>query len=66
MLQDVESLTNPEMSSIADNMTKVGYAVVSAGWRSADRLYFKDFRLYTHAAQCCVVARVIDKHHKHP
>ena len=71
---------------VADNMIKVGYAVISASdpsirwvrvsadWRSADRSYFSDFRLYTHAAQSlttiylsnCVVARVIDKHHKHP
>ena len=51
MLQDVESLTNSEMSSIADNMIKVGYAVISADWRSTDRSYFSDFRLYTHAAQ---------------
>ena len=29
MLQDVESLTNSEMS-IADNMIKVGYVVISA------------------------------------
>ena len=36
---------------IADSMTKVGYAVISADWRSADRSYFSDFRLYTHAAQ---------------
>ena len=48
MLQDVESLTNSEMSSIADNMIKVGYAVISADWRSADRSYF---HLYTLAAQ---------------
>ena len=54
---------------IADNTIKVGYAVISADWRS-DRSYCSDFRLYTHAAQrfACqiVVARVIDKHHKHP
>ena len=36
---------------IADNMIKVGYAVISADWRSADRSYYSDFRLYTHAAQ---------------
>ena len=48
---------------IADNMIKVGYAVISASdssircvrvsadWRSADRSYFSDFRLHTHAAQ---------------
>ena len=36
---------------IADNMIKVGYAVISADWRSADRSYLSDFRLYTHAAQ---------------
>ena len=30
MLQDVERLTNSEMSSIADNMIKVEYAVISA------------------------------------
>ena len=46
---------------IADNMIKVGYAVISASYPSiqwvrvsADwRLvkYFSDFRLYTHAAQ---------------
>ena len=36
MLQDVERLTNSEMS-IADNIIKVGYAVISADWRSADR-----------------------------
>ena len=36
---------------IADNMIKVRYAVISADWRSADRSYFSDFRLYTHAAQ---------------
>ena len=36
---------------IADNMIKVGYAAISANWRSADRSYFSDFRLYTHAAQ---------------
>ena len=52
MLQDVESLTHSEMSSIAaDNMIKIGYAVISADWRSADHSYFSDFRLYTHAAQ---------------
>ena len=51
MLQDVESLTDSEMSSIADNMIKVGYAVISADWRSAYRSYFSVFRLYTHAAQ---------------
>ena len=51
MLQDVESLTNSEISSIADNMLKVGYAVISADWRSADRSFFSDFCLYTHAAQ---------------
>ena len=52
MLQDVESLTNSEMSSIADNMIKVGCVVISADWRSADRSYFSVFCLYTHAAQC--------------
>ena len=36
---------------IADNMIKVGYAVISADWRTADRLYFNDSRLYRHAAQ---------------
>ena len=36
---------------MADNMIKVGYAVISADWRSADRSYFSDFHLYTHAAQ---------------
>ena len=36
---------------IADNMIKVGYAVISADWRSADSLYYSNFRLYTHAAQ---------------
>ena len=36
---------------IADNMIKVGYAVISVDWRSADRSYFSNFRLYTHAAQ---------------
>ena len=51
MLQDVKSLTNSEMSSIADNMIKVGYAVKSAEWRSADRSYFSDFCLYTDAVQ---------------
>ena len=51
MLQDVESLTNSEMSSIVDNMIKVGYAVIPADWRSADRSYFSEFRLYTHSAQ---------------
>ena len=64
MLQDVESPTNSEMS-IADNMIKVGYVVISADWRSADR---------TLATLCCimiclsncVVAHAIDKHHKHP
>ena len=35
---------------IADSMIKVGCAVISADWQSADRLYFSDFRLYTHAA----------------
>ena len=51
MLQDVDSLTNSEMSSITDNMIKVRFAVISADWRSADRSYLSDFRLYTHAAQ---------------
>ena len=55
---------------IADSMIKVGYAVISADWRSADRSYFCDFRLYTRYTMIrlsnCVVARVIDKHHKHP
>ena len=37
--------------TIADNTIKVGYAVISADWRSADRSYFSDFRLHTHAAQ---------------
>ena len=50
MLQDVESFTNSEMSSIADSMINEGYSVISADWRSADCLYFSDFRLYTHAA----------------
>ena len=54
----------------ADNMIKVGYAVISVDWQSAGRSYFSDFRLYTHIAMpClsnCVVARVIDKQHKHP
>ena len=45
MLQDVESLTNSEMSSITDNMIKVGYAVISADWWSADHSYFSDFCL---------------------
>ena len=45
MLQDVESLTNSEMS-IADNIIKVGYAVISADWRSADR---------TLATLCCTL-----------
>ena len=36
---------------IADNMIKVGYAVISVDWRLADRSYFSNFRLYTHAAQ---------------
>ena len=54
---------------IADNMIKLGYAVISVDWRLADRSYFlfSDFRLYTHAAMLClsnyVVARVIDKQH---
>ena len=36
---------------IADNMIKVGYAVISADWWSADRSYFSDLHLYIHAAQ---------------
>ena len=36
---------------IADNMVKVGYAVYWWVRVSADRSYFSDFRLYTHAAQ---------------
>ena len=55
---------------IADNMIKVGYAVISVDWRSTDRSYISDFSRYTHAAMLClsncVVARVIDKQHKHP
>ena len=69
---------------IADNMIKVGYAVISASdpsirwvrvsadWRSADRSYFSDLILSVHTCctmiclSNCVVARVIDKHHKHP
>ena len=69
MLQDVESLTNSEMSSITDNMIKVGYAVISADWRSADRSYFSDSVHTCCTMIClsnCVVARVINKHHKHP
>ena len=47
---------------IADNMMKVGYAVISADWRSADRSYFSDFRMYTHNAQwfaCQIVSLLV-------
>ena len=56
MLQDVESLINSEMSSIADNMIKVGHAVISAVWRLSS--------VHTCCTMIClsncVVARVID------
>ena len=64
---------------ITDSMIKVGYAVISASdpsirsvrvsadWRSADHLYFSDFRDCTMICLSnCVVAHVIDKDHKHP
>ena len=48
-LQHITGIMHRE-EFIADSMIKVGCAVISADLRSADRSYFSDFRLSTHAA----------------